>query len=273
MHLVVVLAKRANCRVSSGSSSTGTQTVSTGLTTRTTRTVGNGAVLPPKTCHFKFTILAPIKYLSSERITTWSVCRLCGFSHPFASRFHICNLTSIRWVTIINPPISLRISHYFTTTQQISVGLQIKIQEVKKGQKLNNLRIEYVMIRSKLKYLIGDKGVGTVYLELRSRCNPAKYPQLNVWSGWQTRQDKAGWVFGRVLNRTERNCPSKPEPLGYYPDPLRTLLGGCNRTSLEMHLEAEIVTFKDALGGHDRASLELDLEAVIEQVWKCTWRP
>ena len=38
--------------------------------------------------------------------------------------------------------------------------------EVKEGLKLNNLRIDYVMIQSKLQYLIGAKGVGTVYLEL-----------------------------------------------------------------------------------------------------------
>jgi len=31
--------------------------------------------------------------------------------------------------------------------------------------------------------------------------------------------------------------------------------------------------FGDALGGCDRASLEMHLEAVIERVWRCTWRP
>jgi len=179
----LVLATGPTCQVGSGSSSTRTRTAPTGLTTRKTQTVGNVAVLPPKTRHFKFTVLAPIKYLSSDRITTWSVGRLCSFSRSFTSRFQIWDLTSIRWVAIDNPPISLKISHYFTTTQWISVGLQIWMQEVKEGLKLNNLRIDYVMIRSKLTYLIGAKGVGTVYLEPRSGSNLAKYPRFDVLSG------------------------------------------------------------------------------------------
>jgi hypothetical protein len=52
-----------------------------------------------------------------------------------------------------------------------------------------------------------------------------------------------------------------------------------------MHLEAKIVYLRDALGGHDRVSLEIHLEAeiklnsemhletVIEQVWRSTERP
>jgi len=176
--LEVVLATGPNCRVGSGSGSNWTRTVAMGLTTWKTRNVGNGAVLPPKTWHFKFTILAPIKYLSSDHITTQSVRRLCSFSHSFTSRVQICDPTSICWVAIEMPPISLRISHYFTTTWRISVGLQIWMQEVKEGLKLNNLCIDYVMIRSKLKYIIGAKGAGTVYLELWFVSNPAKYPRF-----------------------------------------------------------------------------------------------
>jgi len=178
-----VLAKGANCRVGSGSGSTQTRTVATGLTTRTTRTVGNGALFPPKTCQLKLTILAPMKYFSSDRITTWSVRRLCSFSRLFTSRFQICDLTSICWVAIENPPIPLKISHYFTTTQQISVGSQIWKREVKERQKLHNLRTDHVVIQSELKYLIGAKGVGTVYLEPWSGANPAKYPRFCVRSG------------------------------------------------------------------------------------------
>jgi len=36
------------------------------------------------------------------------------------------------------------------------------MQEAKERQKLNNLRIDNVMIQSKLKYLIGAKAVGTI---------------------------------------------------------------------------------------------------------------
>jgi len=47
---------------------------------------------------------------------------------------------------IENPLISLKICYYFTTTEQISVRLHIRMQEVKERQMLNNLRIDHVMI-------------------------------------------------------------------------------------------------------------------------------
>jgi len=42
----------------------------------------------------------------------------------------------------------------------------------------------------------------------------------------------------------------------------RDALGGGDRVSLEMHLEAEI-----------KLNSEMHLEAAIERVWRCTWRP
>jgi len=66
----LVLATGPISRVGSGYGSSRNQTLATGLTTRKTRTIGNGPVLPPKTRHLKFTIVAPIKYLSSDRIMT-----------------------------------------------------------------------------------------------------------------------------------------------------------------------------------------------------------
>ena len=127
-----------------------------------TRTVAIGPVLPPNTQHFNFTIMAPIKYLSFDRITTWSIRRVCSFSRTFTSHFQICDTTSIRWVAIENPRISLEICPYFTTTQRISVGLQFRMQESNERLRLNNLHIDQVMIRLELKYLIGPKAVGTV---------------------------------------------------------------------------------------------------------------
>jgi len=66
---------------------------------------------------------------------------------------------------------------------------------------------------------------------------------------------------------------------------INNVLGGCDRASCEMHLEAEIEwtqrctwrpgssELRDALGGRDRASLEMHWEAMIERVWRCNWRP
>ena len=115
-----------NCRVGSWSGSTPNQTVAMGLTPRKTQTVANGPVLPPKTWHFKFTILAPMKYLSSDRITTQSIHTLCTISHSITSRFQICDVTSIRWLAIESTLFSLKFCHYFTTTLRISVRLRIR---------------------------------------------------------------------------------------------------------------------------------------------------
>ena len=212
-----------NCPVGSRSGSTRNRTMATVLTTPTTRTVGNGPVLPPKSRNFKFTILASIKYLCSDCITTWSICRLYSYSRSFTSRFQICDRTSICWVAIKNLPISLEICHYFTTTPRISVGLHIWMQEVKERLNMNNFHIDHVMVRSKLKYLIGAKAVGTEYLKPRSGSIPAKYPWFYSWSGLQSHQDKADRVFGRVWNQTGLNRWSNPGPLADYPDPLLTL--------------------------------------------------
>ena len=77
------------------------------------RTVVIGPVLPPKTRHWNLTTWPPIKYLSCDRIVTWSVYRSCSFTSSFISRFQICDPTNIRGVTIKNPRISLRIGSFF----------------------------------------------------------------------------------------------------------------------------------------------------------------
>jgi len=64
---------------------------------------------PHKTRPFNITTLPPIKYLSSDRIMMWSVCRLCSSSRSCSSRSPICDPTNIRWVAIEN----LLISHIF----------------------------------------------------------------------------------------------------------------------------------------------------------------
>ena len=62
------------------------------------------------------------------------------------------------------------------------------------------------------------------------------------------------------------------------------VLGGRDRASWEMHLEAEIEwtqrytprpwssEFGDALGGRDWVNSEMHLEAITERVWRCTCR-
>jgi len=43
---------------------------------------------------------APIKYLSSDPIAIWSLCRLCGFSPSFTSSCQICDRTNIHRIAV-----------------------------------------------------------------------------------------------------------------------------------------------------------------------------
>jgi len=145
-----------------------------------TRTVAMGPVLPATTQYFIIATLAPIKYLCSDRIMTWSIRRLCSFSISFTSSLQIYDLTNTRGVAIEHPGISLNICAHCTAIQRISVGSQIWMLEVKDLAKLHKLCIHHVMIRSELKNLIAAKAVQTVKSELRSGSNPAKNPKFYV---------------------------------------------------------------------------------------------
>ena len=175
-HTYLVLATVPNSRVGSGSGSDPEPNRCNGSYHTKTRTVAIGPDLPPKTRHFNITTLPPIKYLSSDRIVTSSVCRLCSSSRPFTCRFQIWDSTDIPCVAIENPLISCKMGLYFTATQWISVGSQIWKREVKDQLELHNLRTDHLMIWSELKCLIGAKVAGTVKMEPRSGYNPAKNP-------------------------------------------------------------------------------------------------
>jgi len=145
-----------------------------------TWTVAIRPVLPPKTRHFNLTTLAPIRYLSSDHKVKWSVHRLCSFTNSFAARFQIWDPTNICGVTFENLWISPGIGHYFTATQQISVGSQIWMLDVKQRINLHHVRINHVTVRSELTFLIGDKAVGTVNLEWCWGCSPDHYQRFCV---------------------------------------------------------------------------------------------
>jgi hypothetical protein len=114
----------------------------------------------PGLCKHRY--LAPIKYLNSDCIVTWSVRILFSSACSFTSRFQDCDPTNIRWVAIENPLMSLNISLYFTANQRITLGSQICKWKVNEWLVLHNLCTDQVMIRSELKYLIGAKVAGIV---------------------------------------------------------------------------------------------------------------
>jgi len=152
-----VLATGPNSRFGSGSGYNPEPDRCDGFYHITTQTVVIGPVLPPKTRHFNLTTFAPIKYLSSDCIVTWSVHRFCNISRSFTSWFQNCDATIIHCVAIENPQISPQIMRYFAVTQWILVASQFWMWEVKELLKLHNLHSEHVMIWSEPKNLIGAK--------------------------------------------------------------------------------------------------------------------
>jgi len=101
--------------------------------------------------------VAPIKYLSSDRITLWSVRRLCSFSPSFTSHCQIWNWTNIHWFAVKLHHIWGEIPRFSIATRRILVRPQIWTREVNERLKLHNLRTDHIVIRSELKYLIGAK--------------------------------------------------------------------------------------------------------------------
>jgi hypothetical protein len=116
--------------------------------------------------HFEFPpLLVPIKYLSSDRIMTWCIRRLCSSSRSFTSRFQNWDPTDISGVAVKKALISTKIRGFSTATQQILVRSQIWKREVKERPKLHNQRIHHIMIWSELQYLIWAK-----HLSLQRTC-------------------------------------------------------------------------------------------------------
>ena len=181
-----VLATVPNCWVGSRSSSDPEPNCCYGSYETKTRTVAIGPVPPPNTRHSNITSLAPIKYMSSDRIVTWSIRKLCVSMHSFTSCFEICDLPNIRWVGIDNPGFAHHIWPYFTVIQLILVVSQSWKQAVKDRIQLHNLHMDHMMIRSELRYLIGlrlTQSGRNRKTEPRCCSMPAKNLPVLVWSG------------------------------------------------------------------------------------------
>ena len=181
-----MLATGQNSWFGSGSSSNPAPERCNGFYHMKTQTVVIGPVLPPKTQHFNLTSLAPTKYLSSDRIMTWSVHRFYIISRSSTSRFQNYDSTNIRCVAIENPRISDEIGCYFTTTQRILVASPFWMREVKELRKLHNLCTDHGMIRSEPKTSLEPKNCQSCTncnMEPRSGSNLAKKLWVYVRSG------------------------------------------------------------------------------------------
>jgi hypothetical protein len=68
---------------------------------------------------------APIKFLSSYHIVTWSICEWCSIRWSFISHCLFFNLINFYWVTVENQWFWPDFQCYFTVTEQIMIELQI----------------------------------------------------------------------------------------------------------------------------------------------------
>ena len=221
--LCVVLATGPNSRVGSGFGSTQNRTFATGLTTRKSRTVGNMAVLPPKTRHFKSTIFTPIKYLSSDHIMTWSVRKLSSSSPSFTSRIQICDRTNICGGAVENPRNWLKNRLYFTATQRISVQSQIWMREVEDGLELHNVRTDHVTIRSELIYLIVVRITWSVKLNRGPGSSRTQTPGLMSGPGMKPAKTGRFRLLGGSWPGPGPSVQFQPGPKPGNPEPLLTL--------------------------------------------------
>jgi len=191
-----------------------------------TRTVAIGPVLPPKTQHYKSTIFAPIKYLSSDHIVTWSVGKLYSFSPSSTSRSQICGRTNIHRVAIEIPRILPEKWRYFTAIWWILVQSQIWQREVKERLKLPNLHTDHIVIRSELKYLSEAEVAGTI---IRNRGPGSTRPENGgCMSGPEDKPAKTERV-GLIRSSWPGPWPSgqfQSGPKPGNPEPLPTLGAG-----------------------------------------------
>jgi len=162
LQFIQVLATGTNYRVGSGSGSTPSWTVATGLSKRKTQIIGNVLVLPQRTVYLKYTILAPSRNLSSDYIKEWSICTLCRFTRSGTFHCWICDQTNISWVALENLWISSKIWFDFPAIQRTLVQSEIWQREVEAMLKLNDLQSDHISIRSELRYLIGVNVAGNI---------------------------------------------------------------------------------------------------------------
>jgi len=116
----------------------------------------SGRVVPEPWFHIMVSAtLAPSKYMSFDRIMTWSICRLYRINRAFTSRIQIGDPSNSHWVALKKRTILGEIPGFLIATKRILVGLQIWTREVKEQLILHNLRIDHITIQSELRYLIG----------------------------------------------------------------------------------------------------------------------
>jgi len=170
--------------------------------------------------HFrKLRSLAPIKFLSFDRITIWYIRKRSSFRCSFTTWSPIWDPITIRWVASTDAKFSALFDNNSMNSDRIANWRMGGERPSKTAS------FAYISYCDTITTQILNWGQNTEFAKMRlcSMINPAKKPWVYVRSGYQTRQDSAVRFFGRVRNRTEPFFRSKPGPLAGYPDPLLTL--------------------------------------------------
>jgi hypothetical protein len=125
--------------------------------------------------------LNAIEYVSSDRIMTWSISKVCSFMPSLTSRFKICEPTNIRWNSVKSVQICGEIRRFSIATQRILGRSHLCEREVKECIKLHNVYIVHVMIRLELRYLIWTKLCKLKCCVFGGKTGPIAMVQILVW--------------------------------------------------------------------------------------------
>jgi hypothetical protein len=136
------------------------------------------------------TRVAPIKYLNSNRIATWSIREMWWLMPCFSSHSQICNRISIHLVTLKLSGKTCQNDRVSIATPRQLVQLQIGERQMKEGIKLRISWLHYVAMRWELQYLIGGRsvdfwGAGYVWKPVatdRFQVGPGSATELGIWT-------------------------------------------------------------------------------------------
>jgi len=126
---------------------------------------------------------APIRYLSSDRIMTWCICRLCRLGCSITSRCQNWLPTNVCWVSVENPRLSVIIYAYSKATEtNISPISILKVWgEVSAYTAQSTYTSCYDLIRTQI--LNWSQKCSSRKLDLRSGSYLGKEHRVSVWSG------------------------------------------------------------------------------------------
>jgi len=142
----------------------------------------SGCIAPYPWLHITVPVTLPrTKYVSSDHIVIWLICRLCRTIVSFPSCFQICKPTNIRWVAVIKCSMQDTIGEFSKVTQRLLVGSQIWKWEVKDPLVLNDQCINHVTIRSELRYLKGSDIVRLKCQGFQCKTSPIAIVWVFVW--------------------------------------------------------------------------------------------